>query len=91
MRKHRKLGIFGGNDRLLEAIIENSKPLRETETDSEAQREAKRLDEKEAETRWNDERQLGIRGPWMRQNARRKGTIRNHAEQHIINRIGRKG
>lgn len=87
MRNRRTLGIFGGNDALLQAIIGNDAPLSLTTGNREAQREAKSLDEKESETRWNDERRLGPLGVWQRKNAKRKGIRRNDQEQRTINRL----
>ena len=78
-----------GTMRLLEAILSHSEPLRDTTGNEEAQREAKRLDEKEQETRWYDEKRLGTAGPWMRKNQKRKGTMRNNVERRTIERIGR--
>lgn len=94
MSNRKQLGIFGGNDRLLEAIIENSKPLDLTTGDDEAQRETTLLNEKESELRgkewgmsrkhWTDQARFRYNG---KRTAKRKGTIRNHVESRTIARI----
>jgi len=105
MSHNRKLGIFGGNEKLLQAIIENSKPLDLTTGDEEAQREAKRQDEAAMATRGKEKGQAdhmwvdrmlsdlydhkGIRPYVGKRNAKRKGTIRNNVERVTINRISR--
>lgn len=94
MRNDKKLGIFGGNDRLLDAIIDLQHPQTETTQDHEVQREAKRISEKESELRWTDRpfvrKHKADQHPMRyngRKNAKRKGLIRNNVEARILARI----
>jgi len=105
MSHNRKLGVFGGNEKLLQAVIENNKPLDLTSGDEEAQREAKRQEEASMATRGKEKGQAdhmwvdrmlsdlydrrGIRPYTGKRNAKRKGTIQNKQERYTINRISR--
>ena len=105
MRNQKQLGIFGGNEKLLEAIIQNSKPLRETNGNDEFQIEAKRQEEQSsvatgshhdhvATTKRERARQtfkgMYVDRPYVgRKNTNRKGKIRNHVEARAINRASR--
>ena len=107
MRNKKQLGIFGGNEKLLEAIIQNSKPQRETEGNEEFKREAKMQEEQSQTVLLDDAKDVRItrldrtrgtfRGMYVereyigKQNQRRKGHIRNNQERSTINRISRKG
>ena len=107
MRNNSPLGIFDGNDRFLEAIIENSAPLRETITDPEVAKEAKMQHEQESVATGNDHdyvattkrerarqtfKGMYVDRPYVgKHNAKRKGRIVNHVERNTINRISREG
>ena len=85
-----------GTLRLLEAIIESSKPLRLTASDAKAQAEAKRLDEKamattgiplaECRKHWTQQARFRWNG---RKNAPRKGRIRNKVEERTLWKLDR--
>jgi hypothetical protein len=103
MRNNKKLGIWGGNEKLLQAVIDNSTPQVETNPTDEQVREAKWQEEQSQTVLLDDWKDVRItkadrtRGTFKgmyvereyigKQNQRRKGHIRNNVERRTINRI----
>ena len=105
MRHNKPLGIFGGNDKFLEAIIRNGQPQREMVQTEEEQRETRWQDEQSSvatgsdhdhvETTKRERARQTFKGMYVdrpyvgRKNAKRKGTIRNHVEARAIRRLSK--